>query len=310
MNFSLTTLGTASALPTVSRYPSAHVLNIRGRLFLIDCGEGCQMQMCRYGISMMKIDDIFISHIHGDHVFGLFGLLSSMSMKGRTAPLIIHAPEDFAPVLESFLKLFGGEMIKYEIRHDVLNSKEPVLIYHSRNIEAYAFPLNHRVLTYGFLFREKIPHPNIRKDMILKYDLTLQEIGRLKGGLDVTRADGSLLKAAEFTYQPFIPRSFAYCSDTAPFPELVKWIRGVDILYHEATFAEAMSAMAEATFHSTAAQAAEVAKEAGVGKMVIGHFSSRYKDPNDILREALPIFEDTYLAREGETFSIPLSKGR
>lgn len=306
MKFSLTTLGTASALPTVNRFPSAHVLNVHERLFLIDCGEGCQIQLRKYGFSFLKIQEIFISHVHGDHIFGIYGLLSTMSMLGRTAELFIYAPKVFKDILKSFLKHFG-DGFKYKVTHIVINVKSPELLYETKSIEILAFPLNHRTDCFGFLFREKAPLRNVIKYMIEKHNLTLFEIARLKEGSDIEREDGEILKNEELTYIPFVPRSFAYCSDTSPFTVLPEYVKGVDLLYHEATFTEETKALAETTMHSTALQAAETALNAGAKKLVIGHFSSRYRDASVFLNEAQTIFRETCLAQEGREFDIPVS---
>ncbi len=318
MEFSLTTLGTASALPTANRYPSAHILTVRERLFLIDCGEGAQMQMRKAGISIGKIDNIFISHLHGDHVFGLFGLLSTFSMMGRTTPLYIHAPYRMENVL-SFFKEHFGEGLKYEIVLVPVKCKEPEKILDMNSIEVYAFPLEHRGETYGYLFKEKMPARNVHKHLIEPNSLSLYEIARLKEGSDVVRnvsemVDGELveyeqiLKSEEFTYLPYSPRSFAYCSDTAPFEKLSEWVKGVDLLYHEGTFGDELAQMAASTFHSTASDAAKCAKAAGAGKLVIGHYSSRYKNVDNLLLQAREIFAETYSAKEGAIFDIPLNK--
>ena len=217
MNFTLNVLGTASALPTTERYPSAQVLNVRGRLFMIDCGEAAQIQLRKAAITFLKIEHICLSHIHGDHIFGLFGLLSTMAMLGRTAPLNIYAPGNFLPILEFFKSNFG-EGILYEINYVALDVSEPTVIYESRTVELLAFPLNHRVETYGYIIREKMPQHNVHKEAIAKYGLTLLEIGTLKRGEDVVRADGEVIRNSEAAYIPYVPRSYAYCSDTAQFP--------------------------------------------------------------------------------------------
>lgn len=304
MKFSLTTLGTASALPTVNRFPSAHVLNVHERLFLIDCGEGCQMQLRRYGFSFLKFREIFISHVHGDHIFGIYGLLSTMSMLGRTAELFIYAPRPFGPILKSFLKHFG-ESFKYKITHVIVDVKGVLQIYETKSIEISAFPMNHRTDCFGYLFREKVPLRNVIKYKIEQYNLSLHEIARLKEGKDVEREDGEILINQDLTYVPYIPRSFAYCSDTAPFPQLAEYVKGVDLLYHEATFLEETIKLAETTLHSTALQAAGTALDAGAKRLVLGHFSSRYKDESLFLSEAKSIFEDSELAKEGREFEIP-----
>lgn len=306
MIFSLTTLGTASALPTVDRFPSAHVLNVHERLFLIDCGEGCQMQLRRYGFSFLKINEIFISHVHGDHVFGIYGLLSTMSLLGRSADLFIYAPTDFGSVLDSLIQQFGTQF-KYKIVHIAVSGRAPEVIFETKSSEVLSFPLNHRTGCYGYLFREKMPRRNIHKYLIEKHSLTLAEIARLKDGEDIEREDGELLKSDVITYLPYKPRSFAYCSDTAPFKKLREYVEGVDLLYHESTFLQETEKVAALTMHSTAAQAAQLALEAGVGKLVIGHFSSRYKNSSLYENEAREIFPETYAAREGVRFEIPLS---
>ncbi len=323
------TLGTASALPTANRYPSAHILTVRERLFLIDCGEGAQMQLRKAGVSIARIDNIFISHMHGDHIFGLFGLLSTLAMMGRTAPLYIYAPYRMEVVL-AFFKEHFGEGIKYDIVHKPIRCKEPELILDMKHLEVFAFPLQHRGETYGYLFREKMPQRNVHKHLIEPYKLSLYEIARLKEGQDVKRiisesvisempeTDGlkqsemyeyeQILKSEDFTYLPYEPRAFAYCSDTAPFDQLADWVKGVDLLYHEGTYGLELKEMASTTFHSTSTDAAECALKAGARKLVIGHYSSRYKSIDPLVEEARKLFAETYPAKEGAIFDIPLKK--
>ena len=310
MNFTLNVLGTASALPMTERYPSAQVLDVRGRLFMIDCGEGAQMRLRASGISFLKIEHICLSHIHGDHVFGLFGLLSTMGLLGRTSPLNIYAPESFGPILDFFRSHFG-EGLLFEINFVKLTMSEPSLVYENRSVELLAFPLNHRVDTFGFIFREKMPSRNVYKSAIDRHGLTLAEIGALKRGEDVVRhKDGcqEVIRNDEASYVPYVPRSYAYCSDTAPFPELPDWVRGVTLLYHEATFPEEMSAMAEKTFHSTTLQAARTALDAGAGRLLVGHYSSRFPSVDFFLDELRSVFPDSYLAYDGLRMEIPLVK--
>ena len=310
MNFTLNILGTASALPTSDRYSSAHVLDVHGRLFLIDCGEGTQMQMRRKGISFLKVDTICLSHIHGDHIFGIFGLLSTMGMLGRTSVLNIYAPGTFAPVLDFFLRTFG-EGLRFRIDLHELHCTSPELVAETRTLELLAFPLHHRIETYGFIVREKEPAFNVKKDCIEKYGLSLAEIGTLKRGEDVVRTRGDeteTVPASEAAYRPYVPRSYAYCSDTAPFPELSSWVRGVDLLYHEATYPVEMKELAEKTFHSTSEDAAKCALEAGAGKLVIGHYSSRFSDLSPFYGQASAIFPETVLARELDTIEIPMKR--
>ncbi|MBO5419701.1 MAG: ribonuclease Z [Bacteroidales bacterium] len=306
MNFTLYVLGTASALPTTERYPSAQVLDVRGRLFMIDCGEGAQIQMRKAGISFLKIEHICLSHIHGDHIFGIFGLLSTMAMLGRTAPLNIYAPGAFSPILDFFRKNFG-EGILFDINLQTLEMKEPEIIYENRNVELLAFPLNHRVDTFGYMIREKMPAFNVRKDAISEYGLSLTEIAALKRGEDVVRDEDSLvISNKDAAYLPYAPRSYAYCSDTAPFPELEKWIKGVTLLYHEATFPQSMEEMAAKTFHSTTVQAATLACKAGAGRLLTGHYSSRFPSVDFYLDEMRPVFENVALARDGDVIEVPV----
>lgn len=311
MNFTLTVLGTASAKPTAGRHQSAQVLSVRGRSFLVDCGEGIQVRLEEARISPMRIDSIFISHIHGDHVFGLPGLLSTMGMLSRTQPLNIYAPSNFGPLLKFFLSYYG-EGISFEIRHIPLNMRAPEVIYQTKTLAVSAFPLNHGIETYGFIFKEKEPQLNVKKWKIDEYGLTLSEIAAVKRGEDVVREnpDGSftLLPIDELGYKPFTPRSYAYCSDTAPFQEEAEWVKGVDILYHEATYLETYADLAAARHHSTTLQAARCALQAGAGKLVIGHYSSREKNVSLYEAECRSIFPETYAASDLDTFEVPLIK--
>ena len=305
MNFTLRVLGTASAKPVPERHQSAQVLSVHGRLFLIDCGEAVQRQLLRYRVPMMKIDSVFLSHIHGDHLFGLFPLLSTMGLQARTAPLNIYAPANFAPILKFFLSYFG-EGLSFEIRHIALQMKAPETVYKTKNVEISAFPLNHKIDTFGFLFREKEPPFNVRKECIPEYGLSLTEIGTLKRGEDVVRGDGTVIPVSAAAYKPYIPRSYAYCSDTAPFPELAQWVKGVSLLYHEATYTEEFAEQARQRHHSTAAQAARCALEAGVGKLLLGHYSSRIRETARFLEEAQAVFPDTVALNDGDLFDLPL----
>ena len=303
MNFTLNVLGTASALPTTERYPSAQVLDVRGRLFMIDCGEGAQVALRKAKVSFLKIEHICLSHLHGDHLFGIFGLLSTMGMLGRSSVLNIYAPKPFAGVLEFFMANFG-DGVKFDINHVVLEMSEPAVVYENRTVELLAFPLNQRVETFGFIIREKKPAYNVRKSAVAEYGLSLAEIGTLKRGEDVIRED-CVISNTEVAYVPYEPRSYAYCSDTAPFPELAEWIKGVTLLYHEATFPADMSEMAEKTFHSTTLQAAQTAYDAGVGRLIVGHYSSRFPSVDFYLDELRTIFPATDLTHDGDVVEIP-----
>lgn len=311
MNFTLNVLGTASALPTTERYPCAHVLNVRGRIFMIDCGEGAQIQLRKAGISFLRIEHICLSHIHGDHIFGIFGLLSTMGMYGRSSQLNIYAPKTFRPVLDFFLETFG-EGIQFDINYVPLEMLQPEIVYSNRTVELLAFPLNHRVETYGFIIREKQPAYNVRKSAISEYGLTLTEIGTLKRGEDVVRfssdtGESYIINNSDAAYIPYTPRSYAYCSDTAPFPELAEWVKGVTLLYHEATFPADMDEMAAKTYHSTTIQAAQTALQAGVGKLLVGHYSARYPSVEFFRSELQSVFPDSELAHDGDKIELLLS---
>jgi ribonuclease Z len=272
---------------------------------MIDCGEGAQIRLRKAGVSFLKIEHICLSHIHGDHIFGLFGLLSTMAMLGRTAQLNIYAPKSFAPTLEFFRKQFG-EGILYDINFLPVEMSSPEIIYENKSMELLAFPLNHRIETFGFLFREKKPLHNVYKEAIARYGLTLTEIGTLKRGEDVIREDGTVISNSEAAYIPYQPRSYAYCSDTAPFPSLAEWVKGVTLLYHESTFPAEMEEMAEKTYHSTTLQAAGTARDAGAGRLLVGHYSSRFPSVDFYLDELRSVFPDTDLAHDLDVIELPL----
>lgn len=307
MNFSVTFLGTASAKPVRDRNQSAQVLRVRERFFLVDCGEGAQRQMAVSGIPMQRIDSIFISHIHGDHVYGLPGLLSTLGMEGRSEPLNIYGPQNLGPLLKFFLSYYGAG-IPYEIRFMPLKGNAPEVILETRSLEVVAFPLNHGIETYGYIFREKEPQWNVRKDRIDPYGLTLTEIGTLKRGEDVVRPDGTVLPLAEFAYRPFAPRSYAYVSDTAPFPGEAACLQGVRFLYHEATFLEEHADLAALRMHTTTTQAARLAAEIGAERLYIAHYSSRDRDASLYEAECRAIFPETRAVSDGDVADFPLDK--
>ena len=302
-DFQVRMMGTASAMPVSGKYQSAQVLCVHGRYFLIDCGEGVQQQMTALKVPMMKIDSIFISHIHGDHVFGLFGLLSTLGMKGRTAAMNIYGPVNLGPIIKFFLSYYG-DGLAYEIRFVPLKGSAPEVIYDTKNLEVVALPLNHGIETYGYIFREKEPMLNVHKWAVEAFGLSLTEIGALKRGEDISRADGTVLTAERCAYKPFEPAAYAYISDTAPFPELAAWLKGVTTLYHEATYLSGLEDQAAKRHHSTTLQAASVARDAGVSRLIIGHYSSREKDIALYQAECRTIFPETFAAIDGDSFEI------
>jgi ribonuclease Z len=303
VSMKLTILGSSSALPTSERYPSAHVLNAHERLFLIDCGEGTQMQMRKNQIRFGKINHIFISHLHGDHVFGLYGLLSTFSLMGRNTPVHLYAPEKYEHILESHLHDFDIHL-NYEISFVPLSGKDPVKILDDKHITVTSFPLEHRVPSFGFFFREKPGDRKIIKDAIIKYDIPIAKILSVKKGEDFITSNGEVVKNDDITIPPPEPLSYAYCSDTKYFKRLASFVKGVTVLYHEATFDKSKNDLAVMTGHSTTLNAAAVAAEAEAGALIIGHFSARYKESDVLVEEARSVFQETYAAIDGKTYEI------
>ncbi len=299
----LTILGSSSALPTSERYPSAHVLNAHERLYLIDCGEGTQMQLRKCRIRFSKINNIFISHLHGDHIFGLYGLLSTFSLMGRRSPIRLYAPENYKTLLFSHLQDFDITL-SYEIDFVPLSGKDPVLILDDRYITVTSFPLNHRVPCYGFLFREKQADRNIIKESITTYNIPQARIPAIKKGADFTASDGTVIRNEEITLPAPVPLSYAYCSDTRYFRRLTSFVKGVSLLYHEATFDKSLSDLAKVTGHSTTSDAARVATGAEAGCLMIGHFSARYRSVLPLVEEAKSLFSNTLAAIDGMSYDI------
>ena len=268
----------------------------------MDAGEGVQGQMVRYHVSMAKLEAIFISHVHGDHCFGLFGLFSTLGMGGRTAPLHLYGPGNLHPFLRFFLSY--NEWLPFEIVFHQVNTRFPEVVFETKSLSVTAFPLMHGIETYGYIFREKEPLWNIRKESIEQYGLTLTEIGTLKRGEDVVRADGTVISHLETAYKPYVPRSYAYVSDTAVFPGEAEVLEGVTVIYHETTFLQEHEEKAAARFHSTTHQAAQVALDAGASKLIIGHYSSRNTDHRLYEAECREVFPESYAASDGDVFEI------
>lgn len=299
----LTILGSSSALPTSERNPSAHVLKSHERFYLIDCGEGTQLQIRKNRIGFRKINHIFISHLHGDHIFGLYGLLSTLSLMGRESPLYIYAPESYNHILESHLQDFDIRL-NFEINFVELKGNDPVKILDDKYLTVITFPLQHRIPSFGFLFREKPAERNMLKESITKYNIPVAMIRDIKRGADFITEDGSVIKNEDLTLPPPHQCSYAYCSDTSYFSRLSSFVKGVDVLYHEATFDAERKKLAGITGHSTTIDAATVAAEAGVGNLIIGHFSSRYKDISLLVDEARTVFKATFAAEDGKSYDV------
>ena len=303
MSIAVTILGNASAKPTAHAHPSAQTVNINEQLFLVDAGEGVQRQMFRYGISPLKLRAVFISHLHGDHVFGLFPLLSTLGLYGRRTPLRIYAPRPFGDMLEAHLRLFDRDL-PYTPEWVEVDTTKNSMIFENDTVEVWSLPLRHRVPTSGYLFRQKRPRLNIRKFCIERYELSIAQIAAAKRGEDIVLDSGETLRNTDLTYLPYQPAAYAYCSDTNYSARLAGMVEGVDLLYHEATYAADARRIAKERGHSTTADAATVAAKASAKRLIIGHFSSRYKDLQPLLEEARAIFPATDIAREGEIFTI------
>ena len=301
--FKIHILGCGSALPTLRHNPSAQVVELRGKQFMIDCGEGTQTQMRRQRIGFNKVVAIFISHIHGDHCFGLIGMLSSFGLLGRTMPLAIYAPKEFKPVLDMMLKTFCYDF-DYEIQFHAVDTTKQQVIYEDRSLTVESIPLKHRLPTCGFLFLEKPTLPHIRRDMIDFYRIPVSQINNIKNGASWTDEEGRVIPNERLTMPADKPRSYAYCSDTSYLPALHERIAGVSCLYHESTYTTADADRAEMYFHSTAAQAAQVARDANAGRLLLGHYSSKYDDERQLLKEAQEVFAQSQLTNEGMTIDL------
>lgn len=317
MKFELTILGTSAAVPTHNRYLSGQVLNVQDDLYLIDCGEGTQFRLTECHIKRTKINQIFISHLHGDHFFGLFGLLTSLAMSGRTEPMDIFSPEGLEEIVAVMFKnsLYQSP---FPIRFQAIRFEEgyegPSLpIFENAKLTVSAFPLWHRIPTVGYVFKEKKALRHILADQITAFHIPYDKINDIKKGADFNLKDSLLPELANsnqvipnvlLTEDSPAPRSFAYCSDTRYHEAILPHIGGVDVLYHEATFAHEMAAHAHMTGHSTALQAAMMAQKASVKKLIIGHFSSRYDNLDVLLDEAMHAYGNTVLAIDGHTYPV------
>lgn len=305
--FEVNILGCGSALPTTRHNATSQVVNIREKLFMIDCGEGTQVQLRKSRLKFSRLNHIFISHLHGDHCFGLMGLISTFGMLERTADLHIYSHPDLKVLLNPHLVFFCKGMPYKVIFHDI-NPAERSIIYEDRSLTVETVPLRHRLPTCGFLFREK-PTPNhIIREMTDFYKVPLYMMNRIKNGEDFVTDDGSVIPNSRLTTPSDPPRSYAYCSDTSYIPYITEQIKNVDVLFHEATFTDSEKARAKATQHSTARQAADIALKANAGQLIIGHFSARYETEECLLNEAREVFPNTILANENLRIEIPVRK--
>ena len=301
--FEVNILGCGSALPTTRHFASSQVVNIREKLFMVDCGEGAQLQLRRSKLKFSRLNHIFISHLHGDHCFGLMGLISTFGLLGRTATLHIYGHEELERLMAPQLEFFCKGM-SYSVEFHAINPNKAEVIYDDRSVSISTIPLKHRIPTCGFLFQEKQTPNHIIRDMVDFYQVPVFELNRIKNGEDYVCPDGTVVPNHRLTRPSYPPRSYAYCSDTICLKSIIPQIKGVDLLFHEGTFAQKDAARAKETYHTTAMQAAEIAKEAEVKKLVIGHFSARYEDESILLKEAQSVYPNTLLAKENMTITL------
>ena len=303
MTFEVYILGSSSATPIYQRHPTAQILNIHEKLFLVDCGEGTLIQLNRYHIRFHRINHIFISHLHGDHYLGLMGLLSTMHLQGRTDDLHLYSQPELKEMIDIQM-LHSQTHLRYNIVWHFLDPATPAKIYDDEDLEVYTIILSHRIPCTGFLFREKQKLRKLIREQLIHFNIPVNAYGDLKNGKDYVDEKGRVIPNIELTSDPRNPRSYAFCSDTIYDETLVPTLKNIDLLYHESTFLSDKADRAKETFHSTAAQAATIAKMAAVKRLIIGHFSARYKNLYPLLEEAREVFENTTLAVEGDRFTI------
>lgn len=304
MSIKLTILGFNSAVPKQNSAPTSQLLEISNRLFLIDCGEGTQIQLRNAKAKFSRINHIFISHLHGDHVFGLIGLISTFQLLGKETPLYIFGPKGIQDFIMNQLKHTQARC-SFELVFKELNSKESELIFEDERVEVFTIPLDHRIYTNGYLFQEKIKARKLNVAAVKRYsEIEVCDYNNLKNGRDFMLSNGEMIPNEKLTFDPPPSLSYAFCSDTRYKPDIVPIIENVDLLYHEATFLHELKEMAVYTGHSTAKEAAMIAKAANVGQLIIGHFSNRYNDYKVLQEEASQIFENTILPKQLKTYEI------
>ena len=299
----LTILGCHSATPHANKAPTAQLLSTKNHHFLIDCGEGTQVLLRKAKVKFAHIKHIFISHLHGDHFYGLPGLISSFRLLGRQAPLHIYGPVGIQEAVTLLLKL-ADSWTNYPLHFHELSEKEPVCLFSKDEIQVHTIPLKHRIYTNGFLFQETPTERKINSEAVEKLRIDQSQIRNLKKGKDVVNLDGETISNAQVTHDPNPSKAYAFCSDTAYHPAITQQIQGVDVLYHEATFLDDNLELAKKTNHSTAKQAAQIAKDANVSRLILGHYSSRYNDLTSFQSEAGEIFDNVELAYDGYTLEF------
>ncbi len=300
--FQISILGSSAATPTSLRHTTAQVLHFHNKLFLLDCAEGTQMQIRRFKLPIMKFDHIFISHLHGDHYLGLPGLLFSYHLLGRDKDLHIYSPPGLKEIIEVQFRISGLKPVFNIIYHELKKARE--IIYEDRYLTVETMEMEHRLPTFGFFFREKLLEKNIKKESIVQYDIPVEKIPEIKKGEDFVTPDGKVIPNSRITISPSRPRSYAFCGDTAYTEKFLDQIKGADLLYHEATFLNDKAAIAREKSHSTTVEAATLAKKAGVKKLLLGHYSARYKDMAEFTKEAREVFPNTIIAEEGDIVKV------
>lgn len=301
--FEVTILGCGSATPSPKHYTSSQIVEVRGKLFMVDCGEGTQIQLRRSHVAFARINHIFISHLHGDHCFGLLGMISTFGLLGRTAPLFIHAPQQLWSILEKEIEFYYHDL-EFKVEFQGYDPGQTTVVYDDRSLTVTAFPLKHRVPCAGFLFQEKPTSDHLDRAAADFYGVPQWDYNRIKEGGDFTAADGTVIPHQRLTKPADPGRSYAYCCDTAYNPSMIPIIKGADMIYHDCTYAGQDAERAKKHFHSTATDAARTALEAGVGRLILGHFSARYTDESILLEEAISTFPNTILAKENLTVTI------
>jgi len=301
MAISVLILGSSAAAPTLNRNQTAQLVSTERTQFLVDCGEGTQLQLRRYKVRFQQIDHIFISHLHGDHFFGLVGLLSTMHLLGRKNPIHIYGPKELKEVVEVQFKYIGGPGLSYKMIFHAVEGKEDA-IFEDEEVSVTCFEVKHRIKCFGYKFQERVKPRRINGKRVEFYKVPNYFRGKLKEGEDFTTEDGEVISNEVLTDAPHPSFSYAYCADTAYNEKILPIIEGVDLLYHEATFLEQEKSRAKKTFHSTTIQAGTMAEKAKVKQLIIGHFSNRYTDLDPVLKETKTVFKNTVLAIEGKTF--------
>ena len=303
MTFSITVLGSNSAIPTLTRNPSAHLLNVNERLFLIDCAEGTQIQLRKYHAHIQRLRHVFISHLHGDHYYGLIGLLTTLHLLGRREELHLYAHAMLEDIINLQLQA-SQTVLLYPLHFHPLSENQYELIYEDQVLTVHSFPVLHSIPTCGFIFSEKLRERKIKKEIIGKIDIPVSAMQKIKRGEDFIDEEGKLHYNETLTVDSPKPRSFAYCADTIYSETIIPFIQNCDLLFHETTFMQNMASAAKEKWHSTTIDAARIAEKGHVKKLVIGHFSARYDDLQPLLEEARKVFPETYLAEDGSKFHI------